>query len=83
MATIRELKPSISQMSFEEAEALVKKLRESRRTYKEKLKPKPIKLAKPKTSKTPKKLIPRSQLIASTSDADKLKLIAELEALLK
>jgi hypothetical protein len=84
MATIRNLSPSITDLNQEEALALIRKLRVSRRTSKKK--PLPLKLdadgkvklkrvAKPKVAKLTKN---PAELMAMLSPEEQIKLFQEM-----
>ena len=72
MATIADLKPSITQMTKEEAFALIKETRFQRRQV-------PVK--KPRSTTRQKKTVSRKAALAALTPEQRAKLILELEGL--
>ena len=72
MATLKDLKPSITQMTPEESFALIKETRFQRRQV-------PVK--KPRKASSKKKPVSRKVAIASLTPEQRAKLILELEGL--
>ncbi len=80
MATIHDLNVSIAQMPFQEAMAIIKKVRDSRRIAKASVKTSTKRKA---TTKIRKPKLTLKQILATLPENERKKMIAELEAQLK